>query len=268
MMQQFYEAKDFVGLEYAMNAYPWRFVQAVPFLIGLFVAAPLLSREAENGTMQLGLTQSIGHGRWFVSKIGWVALVVLVGVGLAALGLHSWLKPVSGALGPWELFDLFPPAFIGFSVLAFALGTFLGMLIARPVPAMAVTLGLTIAARWGFTKLRPFFMKAQTEILDAVQIAGGRFESGKDWILRSALMDQAGARIIREDLDRLCPMRWQDSNFGRDLACFARQGWQMDITFHPLEHLWALQWIEAGILIALAGSLIFLTWYVFKRRLS
>jgi hypothetical protein len=123
-------------------------LQALPALIGAFVGAPMLAREIETGTFRYAWTQGFGRRRWTVAKL------VLIGVAVAAIAgafsvLVSWyyqpylapgrLYDPTSALPHW-LFDLRGVAFAAWTLAAFAIGAFAGMLIRRVVPAIVATL--------------------------------------------------------------------------------------------------------------------------------
>src|ERR1700721_804547 len=128
-------------------------LQPVPALIGAFVGPLVLAYEFETGTFRYAWTQGFGRWRWALAKL------VLLGVAVTALAgafsaLVSWyyepyLPPrrpngPTSALSHW-LFDLRGVAFAAWTLTAFAVGAFTGMLIRRVVPAIVATLaGYTV----------------------------------------------------------------------------------------------------------------------------
>ena len=125
---------------------PWWWVTAagivIPALVGLFVGVPLIAREAEHGTHRLIWTQGVTRRRWFLSKIGLVALGVVVGSTALALAGQGWfsMQHGLGSLGNqsvWDGFEIAPPVLIAYAVFALALGVAAGALIQRTVPAIA-----------------------------------------------------------------------------------------------------------------------------------
>ncbi len=115
----------------------------------------MLAREIENGTFRYAWTQGFGRWRWTLAKL------VLLGVAVAAIAgafsaLVSWyyqpylasgrLYDPTSALVHW-LFDLRGVVFPAWTLAAFAIGAFAGMLIRRVVPAIVATLaGYTVLA--------------------------------------------------------------------------------------------------------------------------
>src|SRR5258708_6601951 len=120
-------------------------LQAIPALIGAFAGAPLLAREFETGTFRYAWTQGFGRARWTVAKL--VPLAVAVTIIAAAFSvLVSWyVQPIldagdsNGPLYP-TLFDLSGVALAAWTLAAFAIGVFAGVLIRRVVPAIFATI--------------------------------------------------------------------------------------------------------------------------------
>src|SRR5262245_28903805 len=110
----------------------------VPALIGAFWGAPLIARELEVGTQRLAWVQSVTRTRWLGVK---VAVIGAVGVGLTALlslAITWWSGPfdrLNGRMSPEQFAQrgLVPLAYAAF---AFALGTAVGAVIHRTLPAM------------------------------------------------------------------------------------------------------------------------------------
>jgi hypothetical protein len=122
-------------------------LQLTPVLAGLFIGAPLIAREAEQGTLRLAWTQRADRTTWLLSRA--VPVVVLLALAAAGLGLElRWWLGAGGratwyAADQWlpQFFSLNPLPFAGWVMLAFSLGLLLGAAIHRTVPAMAATLG-------------------------------------------------------------------------------------------------------------------------------
>ena len=125
-------------------------LQPIPAVIGAFIGPVVLAREFETGTFRYAWTQAFGRWRWALAKL------VLLGVAVGSLAavfslLLSWYyqpyvaaqnAPNVAGASPFSagLFDLRGPAFIGWTLAAFAIGALAGMLIRRIVPAIVATL--------------------------------------------------------------------------------------------------------------------------------
>jgi len=129
-------------------------ISVLPILIGVFVGAPLLSRERESGTFRFAWTQEVGR-----SRLTWVqlaAVVAIVAVGTSALGAllgsYSHGLEMANLDSRWEpgLFDATWLTLPAFSVLAVATGALVGAAIGRVVAAMAVTAAVLAGLVLGF----------------------------------------------------------------------------------------------------------------------
>src|SRR5581483_1221402 len=61
----------------------------LPLLFGLFVGAPLVAKEYEEGTNKLAWTQGISRHKWLTTKILWALGTALV-YGIALTVLATW----------------------------------------------------------------------------------------------------------------------------------------------------------------------------------
>src|SRR5262249_52324849 len=138
----------------------------IPLLLGVFLGAPLIAREVEQGTHRLAWTQSVTRDRWALSKIGLVFGFALVVIALFAWMVTVWSGPlvaVSDDRFGFGTFDLRGIVPVAYGVFALALGTAAGALIRRTLPAMAATLGAFVAVRVAMEMLlRPRYLPPQT----------------------------------------------------------------------------------------------------------
>jgi ABC-type transport system involved in multi-copper enzyme maturation permease subunit len=118
-------------------------MQLIPALIGMFWGAPLVAREIDSGSIRLFLTQSVSRTRWLSSKLLIIALATVIVAGLSSLMITWWA-------GPWDHYNNLPFGTfnvrnvvpVAYSIFSFALGAFVGLVLRRTIPAMAVTLVL------------------------------------------------------------------------------------------------------------------------------
>ena len=122
---------------------------ALPALLGVFVAAPLLAREVEHGTHMFIWTQSITRTRWFTIKVALLGSITVVAASALAATATWWHMPLDVAYsdGAWTFFDVIGPVPIAYAFFALALGLAAGAVTLRTVPAMALTLLVFVAAR-------------------------------------------------------------------------------------------------------------------------
>jgi ABC-type transport system involved in multi-copper enzyme maturation permease subunit len=121
-------------------------VSALPVVIGVFVGAPLLSREFETGTFRFTFTQGVGRNRFVLSTLITLAIPVVI-IAVCAGQLLSWLVhpfEVVGIDNQWQsgLFDATSIMLAGCCIFALSAGVFLGAWLKRVVSSMAATAGV------------------------------------------------------------------------------------------------------------------------------
>jgi hypothetical protein len=134
-------------------------VQAAPLLVAMFAGPPVVARELETRTYRYAWTQGIGRVRWTIAKL------VLLGSALTILAfaisqLLTWFfapfmtTQQLTALTP-TVFDTSGVSYAAWTLTAFCLGAFLGTLVRRTLPAIAVTLGVYV----GVAALTWFYLR-------------------------------------------------------------------------------------------------------------
>ncbi len=130
-----------------------------PVLIGAFAGAPVLARELETGTYRYAWTQGFGRERWTIAKLVLIGVTVSAAAGafsqVFAWFFQPFLRQEDLTVLAATVFGTRGIAFAAWTLVAFAVGAFAGMLIRRIVPAMAATLavyfGLALAT-WLFLR--------------------------------------------------------------------------------------------------------------------
>ncbi|MCX5084568.1 MULTISPECIES: ABC transporter permease [Streptomyces] len=237
----------------------------LPLLVGLFLGAPLISREVEHGTHRFVWTQGVSRLRWALVKFGLVGVVTALLAVVYALGVSWWYEPLAangnGRFG-YLWFDVQGIAPIGYTLFAVSLGIFAGTFARRVLPAMAVTLAGFAVVRIAVETLgRSHYMPAKT-LNYGLASSQGPNPASSDWILSQGLRDGAG-KLVRENAQVGCPP--SNELKGDASSCLdqmAHQGlgpgshnWQL---YQPGDRFWAFQSIETGIFLALAALLVFL----------
>ena len=234
----------------------------LPVLAGVFVGAPLLARELENGTYGFAWTQAITRRTWLLSKTAWLAAgTVLVAAAGSAIVMW-WRSPfdtLEGRMGPsgFDIEGLVVPAY---ALFALAVGILAGLLLRRTVTAMTVTLLVFASTRLFVLKiLRPDFL---APLHRTVVATDGGTQAG-DWVLSDTLVDGGGRQITaaREDLAVL-----HAQHAGIDPHTYlVTLGWKRVISYQPAGRFWTFQLIEAGIFVALAAAVIALAVWLVRR---
>jgi len=234
----------------------------LPALAGVFIGAPLLGRELEQGTWRLAWTQGVTRTRWLAVKLALLtAAVTVLAAGFTAL-FTWWRGPLDGIQGRFDgaAYNFEGAVPTASAVFAFALGTLAGTLTRRTIPAMALTFfGYWIV--WLSLALlgRPRFLAPLVRTFDpgadaATTTAGrGALGAGRDWILDSGLIDRAGHRLtLAQESAVLGAARKADDT----LAYLHQHGIRSLEVYQPGDRFWTFQLIEAGLLVALAAVLL------------
>ena len=279
-----------------------------PALIGAFWGAPLVARELEAGTHRLVWNQSVTRTRWLATKLAVTALAASAAVGALTLAVSWWSEPIDGALSSTHgglPSRLTPVAFamrgivpVGYTVFALVLGVALGIVLRRPLPAMALTLAIFAFVQIAMPLwVRPHLITPVQENvtitrarLDSILMDGSRTPPAitimmttgdhSDWVLSNKTVNAAGRVVALPAWLGNClpkppepgsPSRAQAPGSGSLDACFTRlahEGYRQRVVYHPADRFWPLQWAETALFLALSGLL---TWFCFwwtRHRLS
>lgn len=235
-------------------------LMSLPALLGVFVAAPLLSREFEQGTYLFAWSQSITKGRWAMIKLGLIAALVLMSATGLAILVVWWHSPLdlAGYDGPWAAFDVEGLAPIAYAVFAFALGTLAGMVVRRTIPAMALTLFVFVGFRLLIAQVRPHFLSPVTGFGMAVP-------QGSLLVVQPHWVDAQGHEMSLDQVNSV--MRLYQGPKREDLMDYMRQhGANFIASYQPHDRFWTFQLLEAGIFLVLAVVLFSATaWWLGKR---
>lgn len=131
----------------------------LPLILAVFIGAPLIAGDQENGTAQLVTTQSAPCRQWLIAKLGLAYTLALVsGLVLSALFTWWWKPYRSVFLSDWidgVIFDNTGPVLPAFLLFLTAAGITIGTLIRRVLPAMVVTfLFTTITTMFVWDEIR------------------------------------------------------------------------------------------------------------------
>ena len=250
---------------------------AVPVLIGIFWGAPLVTREVETGTYRLAWTQSVTRGRWVAAKLGLLGLAAIATAGLLSLMTSWWAGPLYRASqqaghNALSINRLAPPLFgatgivpISYAAFAFALGVFVGVLVRRTLPAMAITLAVFAAIQilWpGF--VRPHLISPVSATQISVHNQFQRHRGLRQWQAAAAgrQPERQGRRLDHEQLPRQRGGP-EDQQGAAGMYVHPQQlppvplghGVKMRISYEPASRYWTFQWLEAGIFLVLALGL-------------
>jgi hypothetical protein len=205
-----------------------------PALLGAFAGAPVLARELETGTFRYAWTQGYGRVRWTIAKLTLLAVVVVAVTG-AFSQLFTWffrpfIAQESLTVLSATVFATRGVVFAAWTLVAFAISAFCGMLFRRIVPAMAVTLGLYLGlALMTWTFLRKHYLLSL--VTSNPDIDSGRIADHDPWVL---------------------------SHWSAGGTTWTR--------YIPVSRFWPMQFVEAAWLLVLSALLIAATVWLVRRR--
>ncbi|WP_327116298.1 ABC transporter permease [Streptomyces sp. NBC_01341] len=243
---------------HAIQVYAGVVMLALPLLVGIFAAGPLIARELETGTYRLAWSQSVSPARWLAAKLAVPAVLLTAGVCVLSAAF-TWARARTGGEYEDEWFD--GPVFatmgavpVGYVLLGLTAGTLTGLLIRRTVPAMAVGALAVGAVLVTLGSIRSSLWPLRT-------LTGTLHSAGDPWVLEVGQVTAGGQRLPVDTC-------WgPEMNKAEEARCVADHG----ITgpffdYHPASHFWPLQLVETGLLLALAALALALAFRVLRRR--
>lgn len=235
---------------------------AVPVLIGVFTGAPVLARELETGTFRFAWTQGCGRLRWALAKL--VLLAVALAVAAQAFSLlFSWYFQPFVAEGktsrfPIQVFGNSGVAFAAWTLLAFAMAAFAGVVIRRTVPAMAATLTV-------WTVLYVTVVDMLRQNYAAPLTTTGAPPAGS-WVLGQRLLTPGG-KPLTGSLVQLLPASVRDSQSpGAVMTWLAQHHYIQSLVYQPGSRFWSFQLFEGGWVLMLSLILLAATVWLVRRR--
>jgi ABC-type transport system involved in multi-copper enzyme maturation permease subunit len=266
----------------------------IPALIGTFWGAPLIARELESGIHRLVWNQSVTRPRWLLSKILLMGTAAVILTGAVA-GLLTWAaRPFDNVVK--EQFDTFVfgarnIAPIGYAAVAFTLGTVVGLLLRRTLPAMALTLVVFLAFQFFFPNVvRPSLMPADKATLQMTAqainqaqnlgslgggsvIGGVKIPDAPDaWIAETSPLRTSDGKTLSGAKFNDCldspPKTGAGGTFGDTAVCLAKQDLHVDVLYQPRSRYWAFQGLETAIYLALSVVLTAFGLWRIRRRVS
>ena len=277
-----------------------------PAVVGCFWGAPLIARELEAGTFRLTWNQSITRSRWLTVKLALIGVAAMAVTEAFSLIQAWWAAPIGKAVGfggsasvfsegrfGWFVFPTHGITPLGYAAFAFALGVTTGLLIRRPIPAMAITLAIFAAVQfitplWIRPNLFPTTRTVTTFTAAAANVdlrvnprlvvtAGAVPGQPGAWIISSEGVNAAGqpvnaipASCEQVAADALGVHKGTTGVSGGATAvnnCVASNGIRVAESYQPASHYWPLQWSETGMFVALALALAgYCFWRLNRRR--
>ena len=256
-------------------------VSLLPLLAGVFIGAPLVSRELESGTFRFAWTQGVGRTQLLIATL--VLLAGFVTLATCALGLllGGWYAhpfEVTGAYNQWQPGLFFSTGWMlaAWSLLALTLGTFLGAIIGRTVAAMAAAtaaVGGLLAAAFEFLPRLLDIGPLTTSLLSSTELNYGSRGGGQPpadtrlaggWIVRGFFTGPDGRAVTSSAVNRVLD-RAIGSTGGSTYVphWLASHHYTYLVAYQPATRYWMFQGAEGAAIIALAALFGLATiWYV------
>ena len=271
----------------------------LPFLLGMFVGAPLIAREYNEKTNLLVWTRSISRRKWLTTKLVWILIATALFAGTLT-ALATWWSRAGDALYLNRftvlMFDTQGIAPIGFAVFAISIGIALGAWLKRTMVAIGLTLALVLAAQIVIgNHVRPHYMAPLTKDIVTSQL-GPEFDTGQApkgaWIFSSKIENNAGQTLSWTNPPEQCVIPQADlpGNSEESLAsakaalraagqiisvnggpnvganCLVSAGYHYVIKYQPASRYWDFQRIELGLYLALSVIPIGATYWLILKR--
>ena len=242
----------------------------MPVLSGLFIGAPLLAREFEQGTDQMVWAQGITRRRWLVVKLAVLASATAVVAGILAVAGQEWstARP-DNSYSQWYAFDMQGPEFVAYALFSLALGVAAGAAIGKSVPAMAAVLVVFVGARAAVELFarRNFLPPVELEMTGPL-VSG----QGQAWVIGNQRPADLHGKTIGmdqfEQITNACLNPVPGVKLGNlDLTtCWHEHGVKLMQTYQPAERFPLFQGIEAAIFVIAAIALLGFAFWLVSRR--
>ncbi|MEU6481024.1 ABC transporter permease [Streptomyces sp. NPDC047017] len=238
----------------------------LPFVIGVFVGAPLFAGDLETGTAKFVGVQSRSRWNWVTTKLLMAAsfvIVVALSTGLAVKALWSPLARHAAVNADFTTaggFDTTGPVVVALSLLGLLIGAASGLLLRRTLPAMVTTFIVLLAVKAVWGSVRMMFAPTLTKTT-----GGGRFGS-EDFPQISASALSIDHSYVTGDGSLV---GWGSCVNAEDSPACLRDkgvvGWSVE--YLPYSHMNAMQWAAAGALAALIAVTVGVVAYAARRTM-
>ena len=246
----------------------------LPGVVGALVGAPLIGRELESGVFRYSWTQGAGRMRWAAAIT--LPMTVVTAALMGTLGLLvAWRNQPMVAAGATQRLDssTFPTtgvAVVGWTLLAVSAGILAGLVWRRVIPAVATTFVLWFGIALLASLLRPHLMAPLTV---AGETPAGSLEVSDYWTKGGDHVSVAEVSAVLEKVG----VQMRDDGFSAHvdkggpaptdpIAYLADHGYAQVHAFQPDSRYWPFQWIELGGLVLVSVFLLWLTFWLVRRR--
>jgi ABC-type transport system involved in multi-copper enzyme maturation permease subunit len=226
----------------------------IPVLLGVFLGAPLLAGDLENGTAKLVTTQAVSRVRWLATKLGVTALVIVVGTSALSAGFGWWWGPVKteSSILDWTsgaAFDNTGPVPVALTLFTVIGGIAIGMLLRRVLLSMVVTFGFAVAVQliWSFFRLSLGHVVTITThtggMAEPPALPAAAHEMDQSFVTASGKLYGYGTCMHGST-----PKAIQACLDGKGIV-----GWS--VKYLPMSQMSSMQWLGTSILLALTAAI-------------
>ncbi|WP_330289624.1 ABC transporter [Streptomyces sp. NBC_00576] len=243
-------------------------LSGIPILLGVFLGAPLLAGDLENGTAKLVAAQSMSRTRWLATKLGLAGLVVVVSTGALSAVFGWWWNPVKdqNTVLDWSsgsAFDITGPVPVALTLFTVVGGVAIGVVLRRTLMAMVVTFGFAVAVQlvWGYFRL------SLGEVVTVTSNKGVTAENAFPDLPKAALQLDESYLTAGGDLLGWSTCRNTNTDQALEL-CLKKEGvvgWSVD--YLPMSQMNGMQWLGASILFALTAGVVAFLFFWGRKRL-
>ncbi|GHO47677.1 hypothetical protein [Ktedonospora formicarum] len=240
----------------------------LPFVVGIFLGAPLLAREYEQRTHKFVWMQSVSSSRWLSTNLMFVGGAVVLGFGALSL-IATWWSFIQDATvsSPWSTFMIRGSVFVANALFSLMFGVMVGAAIRRVLPAMVVTLLILIPLQIALSMGYPYLFPPSSQLEYNFKIVHGEViglldDQPQDLIVWKGQVGADG-KIPIDALYNPCP---DDKLTGEALRRCNASSFHELVKYHRFnEHFWPLQLITTALLLALAAVCTGTTYWLLRR---
>jgi hypothetical protein len=231
-------------------------VSYLMFPVAAWAGGALIGRELENGTARLAWTQSVTPLRWLAAKLAVPALLLTAGTTAAVL-LNVWARRDDNPhlVGDWYYPDAFVstgPTAVTYVLAGLALGALAGLVTRRALPAAGLGFAATLVLYNALERYREGLWPTVTRGEPPYKLPRSAFQVEDGVLLTSG---------ERTD-SYTCGGPTSPGSDCVPNADFA--GYYS--TYHPKSHFWPLQFVDAGIALAVAALATAAAFWILRRR--
>ncbi|MET9657969.1 ABC transporter permease subunit [Streptomyces sp. NPDC006510] len=235
----------------------------LPLILAVFVGAPLIAGDQEQGTAQLVTTQSVSRRRWVATKFAWIYAAVLVTAAALSALFTWWWKPYRSVFpSQWSdgsMFGATGPVLPALCLFMTAAGITIGVLVRRVLMSMAITFVFAgaVGVVWDMMIVHLAPTRTITYPLDADMPSRLNESFEVDRWIGSADGHLYGWGLCAEETEAASD------------ACVKEHGIVNNVyEYLGFDQMPAMQWTGAGILLAGTAVLTaFVLWRVSRRPL-